>query len=155
LVNGVGDVAQSLTPEEKAARIAALLAVQDQEKIIAWRIVLLQLVSILAASGLIYVVGNIPQHMIAVLSGGVVSIFNGVLLAWRMSPTATHPPRDAQQQLWLMYFYAIERYLVVVVLLGLCFSVLRFDPLLMLSGFVVGQFVLLATRLFLGKSKII
>jgi hypothetical protein len=71
-----------------------------------------------------------------------------------MSPTATNPSRDAHHQLWIMYFYAIERYLVVVVLLGLCFVVLKFAPLYILSGFLIGQFVLLVTRLFVGKSKI-
>jgi len=145
---------QCLTLEENADRIAALLTVQAQEKIIAWRIVLLQLVSILAVSGVVYVVTNISQYAVAALSGGLVSVSNGLLLAWRMSPTKSPSTHDAQQQLWLMYFYAIERYLVVVVLLGLCFTVLKFSPLLILSGFVIGQFVLLATRLFVGKSKI-
>jgi hypothetical protein len=145
---------QSLTLEENADKIAALLAVQAQEIIIAWRIVLIQLASILVVSGVIYVVTSTPQYMIAALSGGVVSVFNGVLLAWRMSPARSRPTRNAQQQLWLMYFYAIERYLVVVVLLGLCFTVLKFAPLHILSGFVIGQFVMLAIRLFVGKSKI-
>jgi hypothetical protein len=48
-----------------------------------------------------------------------------------------------------MYFYAAERFLAVVALLAICQAVLKFSPLVVLSGFVLGQAVLLAGRLFL------
>jgi hypothetical protein len=52
-----------------------------------------------------------------------------------------------------MYFYAAERFLVVVVLLGLCMAALKLSPLSLLGGFVMGQAVLLAARLFLIRFK--
>ncbi len=148
------EVGQSLTEDEKADTILSLSKIQGREKIKAWRIVWFQIASILIVSGVIYVVTNTQQSVFAVLSGGATSVCNGILLAWRMSPTTRHLSQDAHQQLWLIYFYAIERYLLVVALLGLCFVVLKFAPLLILSGFVIGQFVLLVTWLFVGKSKI-
>ena len=50
-----------------------------------------------------------------------------------------------------MYFYAAERFLVVVVLLGLCLAALKLSPLAVLGGFVMGQAALLAARLFLNR----
>lgn len=148
----LGDMrAQGLTPDENAAIIAALFTVQAHEKIIARRMVAWQLASVLIVAGVVYSVEGAPQNVIAVLSGGAVSVLNGMLLAWRMSPPISSPAHEAHHQLRLMYFYTIERYLVVVVLLCLCFAVLKFAPLAILGGFVIGQSVLLATRLFFGK----
>jgi hypothetical protein len=48
-----------------------------------------------------------------------------------------------------MYFYAVERFSAVVVLLGICLAVLKFSPLAVLGGFVMGQAALLTGRLFL------
>ncbi len=50
-----------------------------------------------------------------------------------------------------MYYYAAERFLAVMVLLGVCMAVLKFSPLAVLGGFVVGQAVMLTARLFLKK----
>jgi hypothetical protein len=51
-----------------------------------------------------------------------------------------------------MYFYAAERFLAVVVLLGLILVVLKDSPLMVIGGFVLGQATLLAARL-LVKNK--
>lgn len=52
-----------------------------------------------------------------------------------------------------MYFFAAERFLVVIVLLALCMSVLKLMPLALLGGFVTGQAVLLLSRMFLSRFK--
>jgi len=88
-----------------------------------------------------------------VLGGGGISVVNGALLAWRMLRSASHPAHEAHQQLRLMYFYAAERFLAVVALLGLCMAVLKLPPLALLAGFVAGQSVLLLARLLLNKIK--
>jgi ATP synthase protein I len=90
-----------------------------------------------------------PQYAIAVFGGGGVSVLNGALLAWRMSRAALYPVQDAHQQLRLMYYCAVERFLAVVISLGICMTVLKLLPLGVLSGFVLGQSVLLAARLLL------
>jgi hypothetical protein len=142
-----------LTPEENAAIIAALFDAEAKEKKIARQVVWLQIAATLAFASLIYGMKGAPQLAIAVLCGGGVSVLNGALLAWRMSQAALHSAHDAHLQLRLMYFYAAERFLVIVVLLGLCLAVLKLSPLAILGGFVMGQSVLLMARLFMSNSK--
>ena len=148
----VGDVYQQcLTPPENAAIIAALLDVEAKEKKIARQVIFLQVVATLFGASIAYSIKGTPQFAIAVLSGGAVSVVNGVLLAWRMARAALHPAHEAHHQLRLMYFYAAERYLLVVVLLCLCFAVLNLSPFAILAGFVMGQVLLLAGQLFLRR----
>lgn len=148
----VGDEPQQrLTPPLNAAIIAALFDAETKEKKLARQVVGTQMVVTLVVAGMVYGMKGSPQLALAVLSGGGVSVVNGALLAWRMSRAALTSVQNAQHQLRLMYFYATERFLVVAVLLGLCMAALKLFPLAVLSGFVMGQAVLLTARLFLSK----
>ena len=150
----VGEIHQQcLTPPENAAIIAALFDVEAEEKKIARQIVVLQIVVTLIGASIAYSMKGTPQFAIAVLSGGGISVLNGALLAWRMTRETLHPAPEAHHQLRLLYFYAAERFLVVVVLLCLCIAVLKLLPLALLGGFVMGQAVLPAGRLFLSRFK--
>lgn len=154
----VADIQQQcLTPSEIAAIIPALLDVEAKERKIARQVVWLQMIVTLAVASIVYSTTGTPQFALAVLSGGGVSVVNGTMLAWRMSRSVLHParevPRVVHQQLRLLYFYAAERFLVVVTLLGLCMAALKLSPLALLAGFVTGQSVLLVARLLLSKIK--
>lgn len=138
-----------LTPQPNAAIIPPLFLAEVQEQQSARRVIGLQILVILVATGAASGWGSSPQSAIAVLGGGGVSVLNSSLLAWRMSRAARHPAQEAHQQLRLMYFYAAERFLAVVVLLGLLLATLKDSPLMVISGFVLGQAVLLAARLLL------
>jgi ATP synthase protein I len=154
LSKDVGDAQQQcLTPPGNAAIIAALFDVEAKEKKIARQVVLLQMLVTLIGASIAYSIKGTPQFAIAVLSGGGVAVVNGALLAWRMVRAALHPAHEAHHQLRLMYFYAAERFLVVVVLLYLCIAVLKLSPLAFLGGFVMGQAVLPVGRLFLSSFK--
>lgn len=148
---------QCLTPPESVTIIATLCAVEAREKKLARQVVGLQAVIVLIAAGVVYGLNGAAEHAVAVLGGGLVAVLNGTLLAWRMSRAASHSaheahhPSGAHRQLRLMYFYAAERFLVVVALLGLCMVALKLSPLAVLGGFVMGQAVLLAARLFLNR----
>ena len=111
----------------------------------------LQLATAIVATALAYSLNGTPRFAMAVFSGGAVAVLNGALLAWRMSRATLCSAHDAPLQLRLMYFYAAERFLVVVALLGLCLAVLKLSPLGVLSGFVAGQAALLAARLLLSR----
>lgn len=111
----------------------------------------MQVAATLVVASVVYGMGSAPQFAIAVLCGGGVSIANGALLAWRMTRSAPHSAHEAHHQLKLLYYYAAERFLVVVALLGLCMAALKLPPLALLGGFVIGQMALLAARLFLSK----
>jgi len=142
---------QCLTPPENAAIIAALLEAEAKEKKLAHQVIGLQIVVTLVVASIAYSTKGAPQLAIAVLSGGGVSVLNGALLAWRMSRAALHPAHGAHHQLQLMYFYAAERFLVVIALLGLCMAILKLSPLALMGGFVMGQAALITARLFLSK----
>ena len=144
---------QCLTLPENAAIIAALLDAEAKEKKIARQVILLQIMVTLIGASVAYSIKGTPQFAIAVLSGGGVSVVNGTLLAWRMDRAALHPAHEAHHQLRLMYYYAAERFLVVVALLCLCIAVLKLLPLALLGGFVMGQAVLPVGRLFLSGFK--
>ena len=142
---------QSLTPPENAAIILRLC--EAKEKKLARQVPGLQMAATLVAACLVYGMKGAPQLALAVLCGGGVSVVNGALLAWRMSRAALSSVQNAHHQLRIMYFYAAERFLAVVVLLGFCMTALKLSPLALLGGFVMGQAVLLAARLFLIRFK--
>lgn len=145
---------QCLTPPKNAAIIPALLDIEAKEKKLAHQVILLQTVITLFAAGIIYSIKDTPQLAIAVLGGGAISVVNSALLAWRMVRAASHPAHAAHHQLRLMYFYATERFLAVVVLLCICMAVLKLPPLALLGGFVLGQAVLLTGRFILSGSRL-
>ena len=140
---------QCLTPPENAAIIAALLDVEAKEKKLARQVILLQLAAAVFAASIAYSMTGTPRFAIAVLSGGGISVINAVLLAWRMARTALQPAHEAHHQLRLMYFFAAERFMVVMALLCLCLAALKLSPLALLAGFVIGQSLLMAGRLIL------
>jgi ATP synthase protein I len=146
-----GDIGEHrLTPPLNAAIIPALFKAEVQEKQLARKVIRLQALATLIAAGLAACCWrSMPQYAIAVLGGGGISVLNGALLAWRMTRVGVYPAQDAHLQLRLMYFYAAERFLAVVALLGLALAVLKLSPLAVLSGFVLGQTVLLTARLLL------
>ncbi|MDD2914571.1 MAG: ATP synthase subunit I [Gallionella sp.] len=149
---------QCLTPAENAAIIAALYAAEAREKRAARQIVGLQVAITLVVAGIAVGFGSTAQIALAVLGGGMISVLNSALLAWRMSRAAVHSARgehsrDANYQLRLMYFYTAERFLVVIVLLGFCMAALKLPPLALMGGFVMGQAVLLLSRLILSRFK--
>ena len=139
---------ERLTPPLNAAIIAALLEAEVQEKQQIRRVTWVQLIVAVIAGSITLAVGATPQFAIAVLIGGGVSVLNGAMMAWRMSRANQRSAHDAHLQLRLMYFYAAERFILVVVSLGLAMAILRL-PLAVLGGFVLGQAALLVARLFL------
>ena len=139
---------ESLTPPLNAAIIATLLIAEDKEKKMAKELLWLQAAVTLGVAAITaYFSKNSQQIAIAVLCGGGVSILNNALLTWRMSRAALYSNHDAHQQLRLLYFYAIERFLVTIMLLATCLIVIKFTPLAIIGGFVLGQAVLLLARL--------
>jgi hypothetical protein len=145
---------ESLTPPLNAAIIAVLLKAEEKEKKLAIKVLWLQTIVALIATGITAHFCNKSQQVaIAVMCGGGVSILNGAMLAWRMAQNVLFTNHNSHQQLRLLYFYAIERFLIVVMMLGICLKAIKLSPLAVLSGFVLGQTVLLIARLIL-KIKI-
>ena len=142
----------SLTGNENIANISKFYDVGVKEQDVALKVVNLQVVVLLIVATITYAIKETPQHALAVLSGGGISVMNAALLYWRMSRSALLSVQDANQQLRLMYFYAAERFLVVVLFLGICFALLKTMPLVILGSFVLGQSILLIGRLIFVKN---
>lgn len=146
---------QGLTRSKNAAIISDSafcgIDIEAQENRIARQVLGFQAAVTLVVVGVAYGTEATSQFALAVLYGGGVSIANVALLAWRRARSASHSAHEAQYQLRLLYFYAAERFLVVVVLLGLGMLALKFSPLALLGGFVMGQAALIAARLFLNR----
>ncbi len=115
------------------------------------RIVLVQIIAVLLVALISLVITSDMQFAIAVICGGGVSVVNTLLLTWRMRKSSAHIALDAHLQLRLMYFYAVERYLAVIVLLAICMLVFEFMPLALVAGFVMVQACFVAARLVLNR----
>jgi ATP synthase protein I len=77
--------------------------------------------------------------------GGAIALTNVLLLEWRCYQTDKGRAIDARQSLRVLYRSALERMLLVGLLMALGLVVLALHPLALLTGFVVGQMALLLT----------
>ena len=77
--------------------------------------------------------------------GGAIAIINVLLLEWRRYQTDKGRAIDARLSLLVIYRSALERMLLVGLLVALGLGVLDLDPLALLTGFIVGQMALLLT----------
>ena len=145
---GDDDDVLDLTLLENAAimRAANLAVIEEQKN--AKNVVVIQLIVLAIFASIISVIKSQAEMTVAVLVGGGVSVVNGVMIAWRMHRASLRPVYAAHHQVKLLYFYAAERNLVVLLLLCLCMILIKLSALGLLSGFVVGQVALLLSRFF-------
>ena len=149
---------QSLTPSQNEAIIRSLFEADTEEKKLAYRVVWYQLLLAITGSIITFVFEGVQQTATAVLIGGMVSVVNGVMLAWRMNrpvlPKALNKndPAIVHRHLRLLYFYAAERFVLVVALLAVLIK-LKFHPVALLGGFVFVQATMMVARLITFKLK--
>jgi len=78
--------------------------------------------------------------MPAVLYGGAVAVVNLALLGWRWQAGAKDYYCDIQRHLRVFYRSSLERFFVVGILLAFWFTLVKSEPIAMLTGFMIGQF---------------
>lgn len=144
----VGEQRASLTPGKKAVIIPPLENPATQEEKQASQLIAVQFVLVCVVAVVSYGLAAAPEIALAVWIGGAVSILNSLLLAWRMSRARRLAITDAHQQVRLLFAAAIERFLLVMLALGLLMVTTRM-PLAILGGFVAGQATMIFTRLYL------
>ena len=71
--------------------------------------------------------------------GGGVTLVSTLFLSWRLSQGDKRDDLSAEWCLRQAYRTAIERFAGMILLLALGFKLLKFEPLWMLTGFVVAQ----------------
>jgi len=108
------------------------------------RVLLAQLLLVLLAS-VVFLVKSGGFQAGSAGFGGMIALANVLLLEWRRDRTDKGHAIDARQSLRVLYRSALERMLLVGLLVTLGLGVLDLDPLALLTGFIVGQMALLLT----------
>ena len=88
----------------------------------------------------------------AALYGVLIALANTGLLMWRMRRGA-HGELSARQHLRGFYRSSVERYLLIIILFGVGMGLLKLHPLVMMTGFALGQLAWIVA-LLLQKSDI-
>jgi ATP synthase protein I len=114
---------------------------RESGRLLAW-----QLLPVLVVSGVFFWRSG-ANAAAAVWFGGGVAACNGLLLAWRRHHAASGRALSAGESLRLLYRTALERFVMVALLLALGLGVLKLHPLALLTGFLVGQLALVLTGL--------
>jgi len=74
--------------------------------------------------------------------GGCVAVVNALLLARCAHRDVKAPQRSPQQSLAAVYLCVVQRFLVIALLFALGLGLVKLNPLALMTGFIVGQFVL-------------
>ena len=117
---------------------------------VAYRVVMAQAAIAVIGAILTYSLA-VPSQAVAALWGGLASVANGLLLAWRMQGGHGFLHHDVSRHLRYMYRSMLERFFVVMVLLAIGMGWLKLVPLAVLGGFVVCQITLVIARLLLSR----
>ena len=79
---------------------------------------------------------------VSVCYGGCAAAVNGLLLARCARRDAAVPERTPQQSLMAAYLCVLQRFIVLALLFVLGLGLLKLKPLALLTGFIVGQVVM-------------
>lgn len=77
--------------------------------------------------------------LLAALYGGAVALGNTLMLSGRMQKVDEIAKTDPQRSVYSLYFGVIQRFVFVLVALGLGLGYLQLDPQALLGVFIVAQ----------------
>ena len=106
-------------------------------------IVQLLLSGIIALLALIF--GN-TNAMIATLYGGSITLIATLLMAWRIGRAGEVAYNDKQQGYIEIYIGAIQKFILILVLMAIGMGYLKLNPLAILIGFAVTQLSFIANK---------
>ncbi|HSH30259.1 MAG TPA: ATP synthase subunit I [Thiohalobacter sp.] len=112
-------------------------------------ILILQLIILSLAAGAL-ILARPPEIAIAWLFGAGIALSNTALLAWRSHRLVKRPATDAQRDLRVFFFSAVERLVIVIMLFVAGLGVLELSPLPLLGAFIAGQLVLMISSFKTG-----
>jgi ATP synthase protein I len=105
------------------------------------KLVMLQLL-LVAITSVVFFVLNGGFQAGSAAYGGVCACASQLLLEWRRNAADRGHVLSAGQSIRLLYRTAVERFVLVGVLLALGLGVWRLDPLALITGFIAGQLAL-------------
>lgn len=100
---------------------------------------------LVAAVSVVFLLVDGGHAALSAVSGGAVAAVNLALLLWRRQCAGSGPALSAAQSVRLLYRTALERFVVVALLLALGMGVLELHPAALLTGFIAGLPALLFT----------
>ncbi len=106
------------------------------------RLLLYQLLLVSATSALFLVIFD-SLSAISVGCGGGIAAGNALLAARCARRDAQAPERSPQQSLAALYICVVQRFVIVAGLFALVMGTGRLDPLAVMTGFIVGQLVMI------------
>jgi F0F1-type ATP synthase assembly protein I len=106
------------------------------------QVVLLQAVLVLAVAGIAAAVTGWPGAAAAAYGGGI-AIVNATLLAWYIHRGRRIRSANAYRALRSIYLSSALRLMTIIAMLAFGFGWLELAPLVLLAGFIAGQFGLL------------
>ncbi|HUW27121.1 MAG TPA: ATP synthase subunit I [Sulfuriferula sp.] len=116
----------------------AIIPQHQKPNLVIRRALLVQGGLVLVAAILVYAIYG-QARTLAVIYGGLVTLANSILLAWRMRAAKRRINPDVGQDLRMLYRTSLERFVLVVAFLALGMGILKLDPLALIAGFVLGQ----------------
>jgi F0F1-type ATP synthase assembly protein I len=106
------------------------------------RLLLYQLL-LVSATSVVFLTIFDNLSAISVFYGGGIAAGNALLVARCARRDAQAPERSPQQSLAAIYICMVQRFVIIAVLFALVLGALRVDPLAVLTGFIVGQLVMI------------
>ena len=94
-----------------------------------------------------------PLAAASVAFGGCVAAFGSLFLAWRYVAGVSREHLGAEWVLRHAYRTAIERFMLVALLLAIGFKLLKLAPFWLLAGFIWGQLAWLAVPVWIRLKK--
>ena len=79
------------------------------------------------------------SSILASFYGGMIAVVNSFLLARRVSKAGEIAKTDPKQGVYLLYFGAVERFVLALIALGVGLSMFKLDPVPLLLTFGVAQ----------------
>ena len=89
---------------------------------------------------------------LAVFYGMATALVASLLMVWRERSTLRHPEWDGRKLFGVFILSGLERWLAVILMLGIGFGVLKLSPLPLLMGLALAQTAWLAA-VFVGRNN--
>ncbi|MGI9321233.1 MAG: ATP synthase subunit I [Thiogranum sp.] len=105
------------------------------------RLLLFQSLTV-AATAAVFLVIFEAFPAVSVCYGGFVAAVNALLMARCARRDMQEPQRSPQQSLAAVYLCVVQRFLIIALLFALGLGLLKLKALALLTGFIVGQLVM-------------
>ena len=109
------------------------------------RLAVLQLLLLAVTSVLFFVIYGAFQA-VSVWCGGLISMTNVLLLEWRRRQADSGRPLSAGESIRLLYRTAVERFVLIALMIAFALGVLQLEPVALITGFIAGQAALVFTE---------